>query len=274
MEVDLQLVRQAQDGNQDALAALVRNIQDDVHHLAMRMLVNPEDAQDATQEILILVITKLSTFEGRSALKTWVYRIAINYLTTAKKMVSRDPGLNFEIFEKDLEHGLVEINNPSQENHVLLNELRVSCTMAMLLCLDVKHRAAYVLGFILELEHDEAAGILGISKVNFRKRLSRARSQVEAFTSRACGLVSNNAKCACPRRLPAAMAAGRVVAGKLVFAGENTPAYKKTVEHAAALEKDLRTLALQKATRRFECPRDFGATVEQILTRQDSIDRS
>ncbi len=79
------LASDAQQGDQEALEEIVRQIQDRVHHLAMRMLVNPEDALEATQEILILVITKLSTFRGDSAFQTWVYRVAANYLLSEKK---------------------------------------------------------------------------------------------------------------------------------------------------------------------------------------------
>ena len=72
----LNLVKQAQSGNQEALSDVVGHVQDQIYRLAMRMLVNPEDAGEATQEILILVVTKLSTFEGRSQFSTWVYKVA------------------------------------------------------------------------------------------------------------------------------------------------------------------------------------------------------
>ena len=101
-----QLVSAAQAGDQAALKNLVQEIQDQIHHLAMRMMVNPDDAQEATQEILILVITKLSTFEGNSAFKTWVYRVAANYLINAKKIRDKELGLTFDIFKQDLESGL------------------------------------------------------------------------------------------------------------------------------------------------------------------------
>ena len=68
-------IEDAKNGDRAALEAVVRDVQDNVHRLAMRILVNPDDALEATQEILITVVTKLSTFEGRSAFKTWVYQI-------------------------------------------------------------------------------------------------------------------------------------------------------------------------------------------------------
>jgi DNA-directed RNA polymerase specialized sigma24 family protein len=101
------------------------------------MLLHLEDARDATQDILILVVTKLSTFRRDASFRTWVYRIAVNYLLDEKRR--RDPQLTFADFEADLKDGLVADPAPPADYVELLNELRVSCTMAMLLCLDVPH---------------------------------------------------------------------------------------------------------------------------------------
>jgi DNA-directed RNA polymerase specialized sigma24 family protein len=62
--------RRAIDGDRDALDRLVRLLQGDIHGLALRMLWNREDAEDATQEILVRVVTRLSQFDFRSRLKT------------------------------------------------------------------------------------------------------------------------------------------------------------------------------------------------------------
>lgn len=256
----------AQQGDRKALEAIVREVQGRVHHLAMRMLVNPEDASEATQEILILVVTKLSTYRGESAFSTWVYRVAVNYLLSAKKIRDRDPGLRFEMFRADLETGLSTTAVASPEDKVMLNELRISCTMAMLLCLDLKHRVAYVLGDILELDHVEAAEVLEISKENFRKRLSRARGEVVAFTSKSCGLANSKAKCSCPRRLPAAVAMGRVRSDRIAYALKDAPTYDEAVEAARQMEGDLTVLKLQTATPAFPGPQDLATRIAQIVS--------
>jgi DNA-directed RNA polymerase specialized sigma24 family protein len=64
------LVASARQGDAIALDELVRRIQDRIYGLALRMLWHPEDARDATQEILIRVITHLGAFRGESALPT------------------------------------------------------------------------------------------------------------------------------------------------------------------------------------------------------------
>ena len=274
-----QLVSTAQAGDQPALRELIQEIQDQIHHLAMRMLVNPEDAKEATQEILILVVTKLSTFQGKSAFRTWVYRVAANYLINAKKIQDKDLGLTFDIFKQDLETGLAPDGlspdaSPSDqttgEDTIWLNELRVSCTMAMLLCLDLKHRLAYVLGDILDFPQSEAAEILDLSLANYRKRLSRARSEVVDFTSRNCGIANNRAKCSCPRRLPAARKMGRIPEKgsgiSPAFALQDAPDYIAVINDVKALEKELQTIKLQRATPTFSCPRDFATRLATVLT--------
>ncbi|MBI3562080.1 MAG: RNA polymerase sigma factor [Gammaproteobacteria bacterium] len=257
------LVRDAQEGSSSALEDVVAGIQDLIHHLAMRILVNPADAQDATQEILILVLTQLPTFRGESAFTTWVYRVATNYLLTSRKGIDRK--LSFEVFGADLEAGLVSDLSPDMGDLVMLNELRIFCTMAMLLCLDIHHRIAYVLGDILELEQNEASIILGITSANFRKRLSRARADIVAFTTQACGLVNTGAKCTCSRRLPAATAHGCVTPGKPVYTTPDAPAYDEILAATKAAVGELKVLKLQKATGYYTCPKNLGARIAQIV---------
>src|SRR5512139_3644606 len=79
------LVELAKEGRKEALEELVRGIQDRVYNLALRALFLPADAEDATQEILIKVITHLADFKGESRFTTWVFRIATNHLLTTQK---------------------------------------------------------------------------------------------------------------------------------------------------------------------------------------------
>ena len=78
------------------LDRLVRALQGDIYGLALRMLWNREDAEDATQEILVRTATRLSQFDFRSKLKTCVYRIAVNYILDVKKSPVEQMNLNFQ----------------------------------------------------------------------------------------------------------------------------------------------------------------------------------
>jgi RNA polymerase sigma factor (sigma-70 family) len=204
------VARRAIAGDRDALETLVRALQDDVYGLALRMLCNREDAEDATQEILVRIVTRLSQFDFRSKLKTWAFRVAVNYILDVKKSPVERLNLSFERFAKDLIEGLGPEAPAETERSLLIEEVKVGCTLGMLQCLDRPHRLAYVLGEILELPGPEAAEALEISPDLFRKRLQHARTAILAFTRKHCGLVSDAAACSCNRQVPAALRAGKV----------------------------------------------------------------
>ena len=195
------LARQAMEGDREALERLVRALQGDVYGLSLRMLWNREDAEDATQEILIRIVTRLSQFDFRSRLKTWAYRVAVNYILDTKKSAIERLQLTFERFAEDLAGGLQPAAPDDTERSLLIEEVKVACTLAMLQCLDRPHRLAYVLGEILEFSGPEAAEALAISPALFRKRLQQAREAILDFTKTHCGLVSDSAACQCHRRV-------------------------------------------------------------------------
>ena len=101
-----EFARRAVAGDRHAVAEIVRGLQGDVYGLAVRMLWHREDAEDATQEILVRVVTRLAQFDFRSRLKTWVYRVATNYLLDVKKSCVERLQLNFSSFADDLAEGL------------------------------------------------------------------------------------------------------------------------------------------------------------------------
>ena len=69
---DSELVNRAKAGDRDSLERLIRRHQAWIYNIVLRMLYWPNDAEDVTQEILIKLTTKLSTFEGRSSFRTWL----------------------------------------------------------------------------------------------------------------------------------------------------------------------------------------------------------
>lgn len=220
------LARRAVAGECSAIERLVQLIQPDIFTLALRMLWNREDAQDATQEILIRVVTRLSSFDFHSRLRTWVYRVAVNYLLDVKKSAVERMSLNFVRLADDLHDGLSDEGPSAHEESVMVAEVKIGCTLAMLQCLDRPHRLAYLLGEVLDLSGPEAAEALGIEVTALRKRLERARSAVFDFARSYCGLVSDDAICGCNRRVPAAVRLGRV--------RPNAPSF---AEHAVSVDQ-------------------------------------
>ena len=219
VEVPPQLVAAAVGGDRQALEELLRLVADDVRRLAQRMLWHPEDAEDATQEILVKVATRLSTFRGEARVTTWVHRIAVNHLLTMRRRRAEDPSLTFAAFGRDLAENLDAAYDPrGVDEDLLAQEVMVGCTQGMLLCLDREQRMAYVLGDVLGFSSDEAAEICEIAPAAFRKRLQRARERIQEFMRGHCGLLDADNACRCRRRVGGAIASGRVDPADLRFA--------------------------------------------------------
>ncbi len=214
------LVQDAISGDGHALESVLRRIKADIYGLSLRMLVHPADAEDATQEILFRIVTRLSTFEGRSSFRTWVYRVSVRALLNVRRGRAEPEALSFDEFGADLLNGLT-VEAPDgwsdAEQTRLTNEIRISCTQAMLLCLDRAHRIAYLLGVIFELDGETASQCLEITPAAYRKRLSRARARVERFTRASCGLANPRAPCSCAGRIEPALASGRLDPVAMLF---------------------------------------------------------
>src|SRR5262245_10305077 len=245
-------VERAKAGDRDALESVVRAVQPGVYGLALRFLWHPQDAEDATQEILVRVVTGLGGFRGGSAFRTWVYRIACNTLLTLREKRMEQHALSFEEFGEDLSRGLSDAPlrvDRDVDEALLLEEVKIGCTLAMLMCLDRNHRLAYILGEILELEHEEAARVLEIAPAAFRKRLSRARSSIRSFMTARCGLVNPANACRCRRRVATAVDLGRVDPANLLFAASLAHArrFPQVLERIRQLEKTRRAAALYRS---------------------------
>ena len=261
------IAKRALDGDRNAVEQVVRDLQGDVYGLALRMLWNREDAEDATQEILVRAITRLAQFDFRSKLKTWVYRIAVNYILDVKKSPVERLHLTFERFADDLAEGLSSDGPTDADRSLLTEEVKIGCTLGMLQCLDRPHRLAYVFGEIFELPGPEAADALGITPALFRKRLQHARTAIMSFTRTYCGLASDTAACACHRRVPAALRIGRVREDALDFANQAS-SYRDTRAFVRQVEEARWALEVHRGSHPRASSVDFARRLVQALDSQ------
>ena len=167
------------------------------------MLYYPNDAEDVTQEILLKLTTKLSTFERRSSFRTWLYQIAVNHILNVKRRNFEDQ-LNFVEYGRGLDAtpdmDLPDPNTVPVDLKLMVDEARIGCTSGMLLCLDREQRLIYILADIFGVSDRVGAELLNISRDNFRQKLSRARRDLHSFMQNKCGLVNTANPCRCSRK--------------------------------------------------------------------------
>src|SRR5437016_3835692 len=236
-ETDLSLIRRAKEGERAPLEELVRRHQPWIYNIAVRMLAHPQDAEDATQEILIKALTRLSSFEGRSSFRTWLYRLVVNHVLNMRRGRAEPETLTFGCYAHGLDN-TPDLDPPDEASvpvdvRLVVDEARISCTAGMLLCLDRAQRLVYILGEILEVSDAVGAELLEISRDNFRQPLARARRDLHSFMNDKCGLVNPANPCRCARKTRGFIEAGYVDPDNLRFAGEHVRRVRDVVRTKA-----------------------------------------
>ena len=172
---DLELIRRAQQGEEEAFATLFNAHKAKVYSLCLRMTSNTAEAEDLTQDAFLQVFRKLATFRGDSALSTWLYRVAVNtvlmhFRKKGLRQVSLDEPVNQTPGAQKREHG--------KPDHRLSGSVdRIALTRAMKE-LPTGYRTIFVLHEIQGYEHHEIARLLRCSVGNSKSQLHKAKMRM------------------------------------------------------------------------------------------------
>jgi RNA polymerase sigma-70 factor (ECF subfamily) len=165
------LIGRLKKGDPSAFEAIVRKYQDRIYNLCRYMLQDPENAQDAAQDVFLKAYKALKDFRPESSLYTWIYRIAVTTCLDYRRK-SRRETFRTEPLSEDLPS--VE---PLPEELYESGEIPDSIQLA-LQKLPEKLKAAIVLREIEELSYEEIAEVLHTSPGTVKSRISRAREQL------------------------------------------------------------------------------------------------
>ena len=234
----LVLIDKAVAGDKDSLETVILSVQDLVFNLSLRMLGTFPDAEDASQDILLKIITHLSSFKRDSSFSTWVFSIAVNHLKNYKKHMFAKFPLSFEFYGDDIANGKTEdVPDLTQdvEKALLAEELKMSCTNVLLQCLDTESRCIFILGTMFKVDSRIAGDILGITPETYRQRLSRIRKKMADFLGEYCGEYGRG-KCHCINRVNYAIQNHRISPAQLDFTSATPISMETMVEVKAAME--------------------------------------
>jgi len=184
---DQALVEKAKTGDYQAFEALVNRYEGKVYRLAMRMLRNQEDAEDALQEAFLQVYRGLKGFEGRSTFSTWLFRLATNVCLMKIRHRGTEPAQLLPLEEylpRHEEGGHPQIQDwPDKPEEVLLNKESRLKMFEALERLPAEYRAVFILRDVEGLSNVEAGEALGISVAAVKSRLHRARLTLRGMLS-------------------------------------------------------------------------------------------
>jgi RNA polymerase sigma-70 factor (ECF subfamily) len=178
-------------GDRAEFARLVETYSGLIYRLSLKMLGNPQDAEDILQETFIKAYHHLPSFDGRSKLSTWLYRIATNEALMLLRRRKKSTGM---VSIEDPYEGEDEIQEPLQivdwcclPERDLMSAEALAHLDAAIENLPPRLRAVFLLREIEGLSTQETAEVLNISETAVKTRLSRARLRLREELSRYFG---------------------------------------------------------------------------------------
>jgi len=167
---DEQLIRSFRAGNEEAFDRLFLRYQDYVYNICLGILSNPDDARDAAQEAFLRVHRNLERFNGRSALTTWIYRIAVNECLGRVRKRRPQPPVPLE------DPQAARLRDPGpQPGDGLARAAQDQVVRQIVAGLKPDYRAALVLRYFQEMSYEEMRAVLRWSLPQVKVKLHRAR---------------------------------------------------------------------------------------------------
>ncbi|MDA8122326.1 MAG: sigma-70 family RNA polymerase sigma factor [Deltaproteobacteria bacterium] len=182
------LLEELRVGNPEAVEALFDRFHGKIYGLAMSIVKNESDAEEAVQDVFMTVVRKAHTFKGNSALYSWIYRICVNTCLMRLRGKRRHETVSIEEFmpmftEDGMHASPIDDWSKEVERKALDKELgrmiRKSTEN-----LSEKYRVVFVLSDVEGLSNEETAKILGLTVPAVKSRLHRARLYMREQLSR------------------------------------------------------------------------------------------
>ena len=173
------LISLARRGDQAAFEQLLDHYQKPVYHQALRLVGNPEDAADVTQEVFLKVWKHLPSFRGESSFSTWLYRLTDN---AALDLIRREKKRRGDSSLDDEEGALTLPADPAPTPHQAIEQKELHQAVAEGLAqLSEEHRQVLVMREINGLSYEQIGSILDLSPGTVKSRLARARISLAKF---------------------------------------------------------------------------------------------
>lgn len=179
------LIKKAQSGDCDAFEKLVYEHEKLVYNLALRLLGNEQDAQDAFQEAFIKAWTGLNSFRGDSKFSVWLYRLANNVCMDMLRQRKKD-ALSLTVSDSSGEDTMLDVSDPAPGPHELLEHREnMEQLNRAIKALPEDHRRILMLREETGLSYEEIAAVLELDLGTVKSRIFRARKKL-------CSLMGKN----------------------------------------------------------------------------------
>jgi RNA polymerase sigma-70 factor, ECF subfamily len=173
---EAEAIRQAQNGDPVAFEFLYKKHSRHVYSLCLRMIKNPTEAEDLTQQAFLQLFRKIGTFRGDSGLSTWLHKVTVNVVLMHLRR--KKPT---EVLVEDLDRHIANDEVPRElgsEDKSMLGAVDRISLLRALRKLPAGYKKLFLLHDVIGYEHHEIAQMLGCSLGCSKSQLHRARRRL------------------------------------------------------------------------------------------------
>jgi RNA polymerase sigma-70 factor, ECF subfamily len=189
-----EVIRLAQQGDAKAFAHIYRLHSPRVYALCLRLVRDPAEAEDFTQEVFLQLFRKIHTFRGEAAFSSWLYRLAANlvFMTFRKKKLTMSSLESPSECDDEMSSTQLQVGATDLRLSGLFDRVNLQAALKQL---PEGYRAMFVLYDVHGYEHHEIARMLGCSVGNSKSQLHKARKRLrevlrgQDLAPNKCGLV-------------------------------------------------------------------------------------
>ncbi len=231
-QVDIHLIENALNGSKIDMESLILRHQNWIYNITFRMVYDVDTAKDVTQEIVIKILTKLALFNpDKGSFRTWLYKVVFNHVINLKKSKYKH---TFDFDESYFTSIPDEDPDNCPEERLLIEELKIACFNGSLLCFSPRDRFVFILGALLGVTDAIGSEVMGVSKDNFRKILSRSKKKLFDFMRGNCGLFDPNNTCHCSKKINGCKQTGFINPDNIIFYNDEL----KTIEEVCSTKME------------------------------------
>lgn len=179
-ESEKKLIKKCMKGNLNAFDELIREHEKTAYNIALKILKNPDDAMDASQEAFLKIFKSIKTFNFQSSFSTWLYRIVTNTcLDFLRKRKNKVYSIDNPIQTNDGEIERDIVDNSDSPEEILEKKLTAEYVNKAIDKLDSNHKVVIILRDIQGFSYEEISCILDCSLGTVKSRISRARKKLK-----------------------------------------------------------------------------------------------
>jgi RNA polymerase sigma-70 factor (ECF subfamily) len=189
---DSLLVEAIKAGHTQRFEELVDKYKDKIYNMARHMTGSPQEAQDLAQEIFLLIYRNIGSFQGKSSLSTWIYRISLNRCLDWQRKKQRTSKFSFPLFQSNREEDTGDLldrlpqHQPTPEEQVVKKE-QIRELHKAIQSLPEKYQKVIILYHFQQMTYQEISEILDLPVRTIETRLYRGKQKIRDYLSVSAG---------------------------------------------------------------------------------------